>query len=83
MVDHAYNHGQPRGVGNESYCGAARFWDADVQNSHGKAPLVLQCETSMFLQCPYSSLYVKRTVPLPYWGLEKEVGMILTLSQVG
>ena len=36
MVDHGgpcltmVNHGQPRGVGNESYYGEARFWDADA-----------------------------------------------------
>ena len=41
------------------------------------------------LQCPYSALtvplqfpYVKHTVPLPNWGLEEEVGMIITLHQL-
>ena len=41
------------------------------------------------LQFPYSALtvplqfpYVTHTVPLPHWGLEREVGRILTLSQV-
>ena len=52
-----------------------------VQNLH-VFTVPLQCPNSA-LTVPLQFPYVKHTVPLPYLGLEKEVGMILTLSQVG